>query len=130
MISDLITMIIITTLILRIIFNSLTMWLLSKLFKFEKQDYRYALIIAVIASFAGFLLVYLTPVRVIPVIPYLLYYIIDVVLIRYIYSQKWGKSFLVGLNWWVLGIIIEMMILINRILIKVFFLYSSNLGLL
>ena len=108
----------ITVLIFAIVFNSLILWLLSKWFNFEKRDYKYALFIAVITSIASFALEYIIPVFLfLLLIP--IGYLIEVLLIKYIYIQKWGKSLLVGLIWWILGMIIGSIIVFLMIALQI-----------
>ncbi len=92
-------------LLLAVPINSLILWLLAKWFKFSKQDFKYAFIIAIITSTANFLLELVNIPISIQIILFPLYYFIDVLLIKYVYSEKWSKTFLVALIWWIIGIV-------------------------
>lgn len=97
---------VITLTIVSILINSVVLWMLSKWFKFEKTEYKYAILGSLLAGMAGFLFSYLAFIF----LSFLLWplgYLTSVVLIKYIYSEEWGKAFLVGAIWWVAGMILN-----------------------
>ncbi len=106
--------------IIDIILFSLVIWILSKLFKFEKQKYKFALFIALILGAFEFIvinsyhLIFKTIMPIALSVALLFFiYILLVVLIKCFYNIKWSKSFLIGLVGFVIQSIVASIILLT-----------------
>jgi hypothetical protein len=112
-------------LILLIIPYSIILWLISRLFKFEKQDFKYGFYVSVASFFIGLILAFLNSLaNVLSSIPpsfsYLVFLLIDIPLIKYGYSENWTKSLLAALIWGVLKIIVAgIVVLIGAVILSI-----------
>lgn len=105
--------------IIDIILFSLVIWILSKLFKFEKREYKFALFIALILGAFEFIVINSYHLIFKMIMPFalsvsllLFMYILLTILIKYFYNIKWSKSFLVSLIGFVIQLIVASIILL------------------
>lgn len=95
--------------IILLFLGALIMWFFSRVFHFKKTGFGLALLVSVlymVLSFGlNFLLAGALSILMIP-IGYLLF----VVLIKFIYGEEWGRSFLVGLVVWLVSAVVIVII--------------------